>query len=83
MICGGLDDRYIQTVTKHKDLGSLRNYDPLPEMSKRFQGAQAILTVKKPNKRIETVTSEIEITKKVSKTSTIEEAWLKKSSMQF
>ena len=59
-------------MTKHKDLGSLRNYDPEPEMSKRFHGAQAVMTVKKPTKRIETVTCEI--TKKVSKTSIIEEA---------
>lgn len=72
MVRGGLDDRYIQTVSKHKILATLNNYAPVPEMSKRFEGAQALMTVKKPKRRIETVTSEI--TKKISKTSIIEEA---------
>jgi len=65
----GFTDRYLQTVSKHKVLATLKEYDPVPEMSTRYEGAQAIMTVKKPKTRVETV----EITKKVSKTSIIEE----------
>lgn len=70
---GGLDDRYIATVSKHKVLATLREYDPVPEMSTRFEGAQAIMSVKNPKTRVETVTTET-ITKKVSKSSIIVES---------
>ena len=60
----GLDDRFIQTITKHKYLGTLKNYDPQPAMTKRFEGAKALMSVKK---------SRSSITKKVSKQSIIQE----------
>ena len=66
---GGLDDRFIQTVTDHVVLATLGNYDPEPEMTERLDGAVAIMTVQKPKirRRVETVTSEV--TRRVSKTS--------------
>ena len=74
---GGFDDRFIATISKHRDISSLRNYDPAPEMSKRAEAAQAIMTVKR-TRLIETVTTEI--TKKVSRTSVIEAEVVQKSS---
>ena len=68
MKIAGLDDRFIQTVTEHKVLATLKNYDPEPELERRFEGAAAIMTSKKP--KIKTVSTEVTtaITKKVSKT---------------
>ena len=61
-------DRFIVTITEHKQQSTLVNYDPLPELEERFEAARAINGIKNPQARIETVTSS-QITKKVSKTS--------------
>ena len=49
-------------------IDTLKNYDPVPEMSKRAEAAQAIMNVKRPRLMTETVT----ITKKVSRSSIVE-----------
>ena len=65
----GKDDRFIATITKHRDPNTLKHYDPCPEMTTRCEAAQAIMTVKIPK----VVTETVEITKKVSRTSIIED----------
>ena len=62
----GKSDRFIATVTDHKCLGTLKNYDPEPEMDERIDGANAIM-----GKKISITETVIKskITKTVSRTS--------------
>ena len=57
------------SITEHKCISTLENYDPIPEIDERIDGAVAIMAVRqpKPKIRIETVTSQV--TKTVSRTS--------------
>ena len=57
MNLAGLSDRFIQTVTGHKVVDTLKHYDPEPAMEMGYKGAKSIMAVKKSNKaKIETVT---------------------------
>ena len=68
MKAAGKSDRFIVTITEHKRESTLKNYDPVPVLEERFDGARAIFNVKEKPKISETVTS-TKITKTVSKTS--------------
>lgn len=66
----GKDDRFIMTVSEHKCIATIANYDPEPEIEERIDAADAIMSVnpkKRKIDRIDTVTTQIQ--KTVSRTS--------------
>ena len=67
----GKDDRFIMTVSEHKCIATIANYDPEPEIEERIDAADAIMSVnpkKRKIDRIDTVTT-TQIQKTVSRTS--------------
>ena len=58
------------SITDHKCIATLNNYDPEPEIGERFDCARDVMGGPKKKIRMETVTTS-KITKTVSKTSVL------------
>ena len=54
---GKKDDRFIMSITEHKRMATIANYDPEPEMDERFDAARLQMGGRKKQKiLVETVT---------------------------